>query len=622
MHPSLRYIAVFILLTLFSFSLDAGQLPIKLGKPIRISPVPGPANPDPILQNLMAVMDNHYQPPFYPGGVPDYLSQIYFLSNYYTLNVLKFNPCDDRLMHINVGQNIIIDNTGTFLTSIGSSVIARSHNSGKTWNFGPPLEQIIPLGGNIAQIINSSFGPGTYNTYAKNGKLFGAGYGYFDMIANPPSTDPQSGFIRTSSDDNGKTWAPIKIDLASNVDFWWLPSLKGVGPREFYPTFDPANPNVIHASSMFPLNPLELYGNLFYTRSTDGGKTFPPLKQVYSMIDDPVWRAKFFDPSTTDPTYYAYGGFPLSSWLPLIVDDNTVILPVNRLLNIIFPFIGDQAAVRSLDNGKTWLKVAGATPQYIGANFIFDPGFANPLAGEIVKGQLVHPFFGDLSGQFSLPVVSPTTGRIYLTVQAFNEAISDPSKLAFISHLILSSSSDKGATFTDFVQINRTPTDILPGAQQAFAPGTAITSNGYYVVAYYDFRNWTGTPGENVETTPLQTDGWLDVYKETEDPRGGSTGVGLDFVGEIRLTKKSFDSRIIKLTTPVPYSTPFITGTPEGIPVLVNNNNELFVVYTIQTKEGVSPANITTGYKGMTIDTNGYIIGFLQRFKFANDSNQ
>ena len=49
---------------------------------------------------------------------------------------------------------------------------------------------------------------------------------------------------------------------------------------------------------------------------------------------------------------------------------------------------------------------------------------------------------------------------------------------------------------------------------------------------------------------------------------------------------------------------PYITGTPEGIPIVVNNNNELFVVFSMQS-EG-SPSNITTGYKGMTIDTNGY----------------
>ena len=36
---------------------------------------------------------------------------------------------------------------------------------------------------------------------------------------------------------------------------------------------------------------------------------------------------------------------------------------------------------------------------------------------------------------------------------------------------------------------------------------------------------------------------WLAVYKETDNPKGGSTGVGLDFVGEIRLTPQSFNAR-------------------------------------------------------------------------------
>lgn len=148
----------------------------------------------------------------------------------------------------------------------------------------------------------------------------------------------------------------------------------------------------------------------------------------------------------------------------------------------------------------------------------------------------------------------------------------------------------------------------------------AITSDGYYVVAYYDFRNWTGFIGEDLLTTPLQTDAWMDVYRETEDPNGGSTGVGLDFVGEIRLTPESFNARINSIETSIPYIAPYITGTPEGIPITVNNNNELFVVYSMQHPG--SPSNIRTGYRGMTIDTNGYITCYLQRFKFPNASNE
>ena len=208
---------------------------------------------------------------------------------------------------------------------------------------------------------------------------------------------------------------------------------------------------------------------------------------------------------------------------------------------------------------------------------------------------------------------------MYLAYEASNPA-SNPDPFLQSSYVLLSASSDQGATFSHAVQINRTPTDIPFRAQQAFSYNTAITKDGFYVVAYYDFRKWKGVPGEDLLTTPLPTNAWLAVYKETEDPKGGSTGVGLDFVGEIRLTPKSFNARIINIETAFPYIAPFITGTPEGIPIVVNNNNELFVVFSMQHKG--SPSNITTGYRGMTIDTNSYQTIFLQRLKFSNVSNQ
>ena len=63
-------------------ALDANTLPVPLGPPKRISPEPGPANPDPILQNL------------------------------------------------------ILDFTGTFLGSIDSNTFATSLNRGRSWRFG------------------------------------------------------------------------------------------------------------------------------------------------------------------------------------------------------------------------------------------------------------------------------------------------------------------------------------------------------------------------------------------------------------------------------------------------------------------------------------------------------
>lgn len=615
------------ILTLSGSFLEASSMPVPLGPPERLSPIPGPANPDPILQNLVLVMDNHYQPPYYPGGAPDYLSQIYYISNYYITNLMNFNPCNDKIMHVSFGQNFILDLTGTFYPfTIGSNAYATSFDRGRTWNLGPPIEQIIPLGGDISQIVNTSLGPGLINFYGKNGKLYAAGWAGFDMIANPPATNPQANLLLTTSDDNGKTWDNPKIFLSSNIDFWWLPSQNGVGPFEFYITPQPSNPEFIHSTTFFPLyaNASTLLSNLFYRRSKDGGETFEPYRQVYSMINDPVWRSKYFDPNFPFAIYFIYGGFLLSSGYPIQFDDNTLLLPIQRRLpQTEFQVIhADQAIVKSLDNGNTFSKIAGATEQYLSVVGVHDPGFTNPNAGQIVNGVLSFPFFQDVTFQWGTPLVSPVTGRLYLTYEAIDPLLSDFSTGDLIDHVLLSVSADKGDTFFPAVQINQTPKNISAGAQQAFAHNAVITQDGYYVLAYYDFRNWTGFPGESIETTPLPTDAWLDVFRETEDPRGGSTGVGLDFVGEYRLTKDSFDARIINLNTSIPYLTPFITLTPQGIGLTVNNNNELFVVFSTQSSEGVSPANISLGYRGMTIDQNPYMTSFLQRFKFANVSNQ
>ena len=379
--------------------------------------------------------------------------------------------------------------------------------------------------------------------------------------------------------------------MTSDVD-WWFNDATGPGWFDFYITPDPANSNLIHGDASSNLFPNGYFGNLFYVRSDDGGKTFSPLRQVYSMVDDPVWQAEKFDPDfTSDPNYFIYGGISLHSANPVVVDENVVLLPILRA----YPTVGsttftpfsdyvnstyDQAVVRSLDKGKTWSKVAGATDPYNAIPIFHDPAFVptpiNPYPG----------YFLTFSGQASTPVVSPFTGRVYLAYDAGNPASNpDPNIVNVFPYVLLSASSDQGATWSHAVQINRTPTNIPFGAQQAAAHDMIMTLDGSLVVSYYDLRNWTGHPGEDVHTTPLPMDAWIAIYKEVDDPRGGSTGVGLDFVEEIRLTPQSFNARIGTLT---PFNS--ATGTPEGTRLAVNNKNELFVLFS--TTNIISPLNI------------------------------
>lgn len=604
------------LLLVASPKLGASSLPEPVCPLQRISPIPGPANPDPVLQNLQVVMDDFFQKPYYPGLTPypsNYLGGVYGQFNTYTSGYrFVYNPLNDKIMSLSIGQNNIVDLTGTLINyqRIASNTVASSKDGGLSWIYGPPIEQIIPLGGTISQIINASIGPGLHLTSLKNGNLIAWGNGFKDMHPNPPFQVPMMGALFTYSKNNGKTWAAPKILLPSDVDYEFADSF-GLGFGDMYITPDPANIDHLVATTTSILLPSTFYGNGYAFSSYDGGLTFSPPKQVYSMIDDPLWLADHFDPDFTfDPNYFQFGGQLLGSYSPTYVDKNTILISFVRL----YPKVGsttytqsgedsdfDQATIRSQDNGKTWSKVASPTEPITNPFFPpHDPGTGRNLSAGVYSAPLV---------------VSPYTGRVYMAYQSGNPAAPDPEGFPSI---LLSRSLDKGGCWGHPVQINATPKNISFDRQQAFAHSMIMTQDGSLVVAYYDLRNWTGFFGEDPATTPLPIDAWLAVYKELDDPHGGSTGLGLDFVGEIRLTPFSSDARISANT--INGRVGFACGTPEGMPLIVNRKNVLFVVFSMSGE--ADPANIKPGYLGMTIDTNNRTNIFLQRFQFPKPSNQ
>ena len=93
--------------------LRASPVLVPLGPPTQLSPDPV-TNPDPVVANLVAVMDNYFQLPYYPGGTPDYLSQIYLFSNMYNATSFAVDPCNDSIIHCQIGQNNLVHLTNTF----------------------------------------------------------------------------------------------------------------------------------------------------------------------------------------------------------------------------------------------------------------------------------------------------------------------------------------------------------------------------------------------------------------------------------------------------------------------------------------------------------------------------
>lgn len=608
-----KYILVILSGFLILYSkLEANQLPIPVGPVQRISPIPGPENPDPILANLIPVMNEWFQKPYYPGDPNplEYLKDIFLQTNTYGWrrgNRLIFNPIDDKIVVTFIRQNYGRDNSFTLIPGfIGTYTTARSKDGGKSWHYGPPVVPPIPLGGNLSQCTVNIQG---YN-YAKNGRIYTFSE-LFDLHPNPPKDKPTQRLVFNYSDDNGKSWsAPLTVVENPEETFLNEVFFDAVGTVVSSPalTVSPSNSDLVYVSYTKALAPDYLYGDYFYKISRNG-KTFSEEKKLYNMINDPLWVKNHFDPDfTSDPTYFLFGGQCLAESPGIVpVDQNVLIFPINRY----YPKIGsttytqevsdsntDIAVVRSLDNGRTWLPVAGEIEQYI-FPFTHDPAGVNPDTGSqtIVQNGATN---------FST-AVSPYTGRIYIAYLAANPAADpDPEIAQFFSYVLLSSSTDKGATWSHPVQINLTPTNISFDNQQAFAPSMMMTKDGSLVVGYYDFRNYNGG---NDRTSFLQTDAWLAVYKETSEACGGSTGLGLDVVGELRLTPSSFNNRI----------SPQSVASPIGLSV--NNNNVLFATFTMTNENDPSKIN-KNGYLGMTIDTNNRLNVFLQRYQFPKPGNE
>jgi hypothetical protein len=97
--------------------------------------------------------------------------------------------------------------------------------------------------------------------------------------------------------------------------------------------------------------------------------------------------------------------------------------------------------------------------------------------------------------------------------------------------IAFSMSTDGGLTWSTPIQINKTPTNIPAGDQQAWQPLVKVAADGTVAVAYYDIRNNDANPG-------LPTDYWA-VFGKPTTPTALTDPA--NWGNELRLTDKSFD---------------------------------------------------------------------------------
>ena len=266
------------------------------------------------------------------------------------------------------------------------------------------------------------------------------------------------------------------------------------------------------ASVVASFNTSAFRGPAWFARSTDGGDSWEPARQIY-------------DPGQNDQT----------------IGNQIVVLPNGTLVDIFDEIHNDNSkkqrglsvrVIRSTDQGDTWSDAIFI--DLLRTIFTTDPESGDAVrTGDIIPDIAVAP-----------------NGNLYAVWQdaRLNGGSADG--------IALSRSTDGGLTWSPRVKVNKTPTNIPNGNQQAFTPSVDVAADGTVAVTYYDFRN-------NTNAAPLLTDYWV-VHCHAACTNSADWG------DEIRLTDASFDMR------QAPFAGGFFTGDYEGLASAGNDFGALF----------------------------------------------
>jgi hypothetical protein len=401
------------------------------------------------------------------------------------------------------------------------------------------------------------------------------------------TANPAAGLFICESLDGGRTFSqPVLISATQTESLFGF--LEGGSPGPIAGInglvdgggaliIDPSNPKILNVLWTRIDNVSFLWGSMYNSRSTDGGKTWTSNptgdNSLINITNSPIYALEFDQNflnqyANTDADYAT--NFP--NYGQAVVTGTAVVSNVGQGgnggnpvyicgTNREYPQPGlrppsftdspadsffDHAVIISKNKGKTWGDgVTFGTSKVNGvqvASYIFasahDPRFPPPgLSLIVVDGALNQSL-----------AASPKTGRVYYAWEGGNFNISsDPLVNQFYPEIQLSVSSGSldeiGQNWTTPIKANQTPDDFIYNAtSQAFNPNVAVNKDGIVGVIYSDFRNFDLTQVGDSEGTVLTTT-WLSFYQELASPTDGPFGNGLDFIGEIQVSPV-FDSTL------------------------------------------------------------------------------
>jgi hypothetical protein len=313
--------------------------------------------------------------------------------------------------------------------------------------------------------------------------------------ADPWLAFAPNGVLYAASDSNGSA-----TDISRSLDgglTWSDPITLSEGDRPSV-TADPGNSNLVYA--VWNNGAFGGTSTVQFTRTTDGGQTWEPDRASYTApAGNVAWNAKV-EPLPDGTLVCLFTEEVLTGYAKKVPQYN-------------YAF----SVMRSTDKGQTWsapTKVLAQIPRS-------DPNpqdqvwWAGVTDADNGKGI-------SMIGAFHSTAVDPRNGNLYAvwTDARFSGGQSD--SIAF------SRSTDGGVTWSDPIQVNRTPTNLPALDRQAWYPTVAVAADGTIGVSYYDLRFNDASRG-------CLTDYWL-----VQSPSKSSTDPA-SWTNETRLTDTSFD---------------------------------------------------------------------------------
>ena len=389
-------------------------------------------------------------------------------------------------------------------------------NGGMNWTMVNGLKTSLCTGGTASNGGGYQRATDPWVTFGPTGIAYQLSLSFNDLEAPLTTFDFDHALLASRSTDGGLTWTnpvPVIRDTAPTVfndkqsitaDPTDANYVYAVWDRLVFPSSERASVVAAFRTSSFS-------GPAWFARSANAGLTWEPAKPIH-------------DPGQRDQT----------------IGNQIVVQPDGTLVNIFTEFNNENAkkrrggfirVLRSTDKGSTWSGPFDVGR--LGTIGNFDPETGDPVrTGDIIPDIAVDSTSG-----------TPTSGRLYAVWQdaSVNGVPADA--------IALSQSLDGGRSWSAPIKVNKTPTGISAGNQQAFTMSVDVSADGTVAVTYYDFRF-------NTSATPLLTDYFV-VHCHPTSPTACLDPA--NWVDEQRLTNVSFDMRL------APFAGGFFTGDYEGL---------------------------------------------------------